>query len=109
VAVSELLEFKSQHGGPILAEVEDHRGPVTRRGRPAESIVEAGESLEHVLARLGPVVQGIVSELRATTSWPDQIEVEFGVKLSADANVIIARAGGEPNFRIAPKGSTDRR
>jgi hypothetical protein len=73
--VSELLEFKSQHGGPLLVEVQDHR----------------------------------VSQLRATTTWPDYIEVEFSAKPSADSNVIIARTVGEANFHIAPKWSTDRR
>jgi hypothetical protein len=29
------------------------------------------------------------------------VEVKFGVKLSADSHVIIARAGGDANFRIA--------
>jgi Trypsin-co-occurring domain 1 len=109
VAVSELLEFKSQHGGSLLLEVEDHRGPVTDRGRPADSIVEASQSLKHVLARLGPVVQGIVSQLRTTITWPDPIEVEFSAKPPADSNVIIARTGEEANFRIAPRWFRERR
>jgi hypothetical protein len=37
--------------------------------------------------------------------WPGEVEVEFRVKLSADSNVIFARAGGEANFRIALKWS----
>ena len=83
--MSELLEFKTQQGGSILVEVEDRRGSVTRGGRPAEAVVEAGERLEHVLARLGPVIQGIVTDLRAAADWPNEVEVEFGVKISADA------------------------
>jgi hypothetical protein len=53
------------------------------------------------LARLGPAVRGIVAELQAAADWSDDVEVEFGVKLSADWNLIIARTGGEANFRIA--------
>ena len=40
-------------------------------------------------------------KLRTAADWPDEVEVEFAVKISADSNVIIARVGGEANFRIA--------
>jgi hypothetical protein len=99
--MGELLEFKTEAGDSVLVEVDEPRGPVTRGGRAEGVVVEAAESLEHVLGRLGPVVRGIVAQLRAAADWPDEVEVEFGVKLSADSNVIIARAGGEANFRIA--------
>jgi NTP-dependent ternary system trypsin peptidase co-occuring protein len=32
---------------------------------------------------------------------PDEIAIEFGVKLSADVGAIIARTGGEANFKIS--------
>ena len=58
-----------------------------------------------MLGRLGPAMRGIVLQLRAAAEWPDEVEVEFAVKVSADSNVIIARAGGEANFRIALRWS----
>ncbi len=58
-----------------------------------------------MLGKLGPAVQGIVSKLREGADWPDQVEVEFSVKLSAGANVIITRTEGEANFRIALRWS----
>jgi hypothetical protein len=101
--MTELLSFKTD-GGPILVEVtEPGAGSVTRGGRAGALVVEAGESLDRVLGRLGPVITGVVAELRAAGDWPDEVEVEFAVKLSADSNVIIARTGGEANFRIALK------
>jgi hypothetical protein len=106
--MSELLKFESEQGGVVLVEaVEQPRSEVTRGGRPGAAVVEAGESLEGVVGRIGPAVKGIVSELRAAADWPDEVEVEFAVKISADSNVIIARAGGEANFRIALRWSRD--
>ncbi len=69
---------------------------------------EAGQSLERVVGRIGPIVKGIVSELRASADWPDEVEVEFAVKISADSNLVIARAGGEENFRIARRWGESR-
>jgi hypothetical protein len=104
--VGELLKFQSDEGETVLVEVaEPPSGPVTRGGRPGAAVVEAGESLDHVVGRLGPAIKGIVSELREAADWPEEVEVEFAVKISADSNVIIARAGGEANFRIALRWS----
>jgi hypothetical protein len=106
--VSQLLEFDS-HGAAVFVEVDEvadlQSERVTRGGRSADAVVRAGEGLEQMLARLGPLVSGIVTKLREAPDWPDQIEVEFGVRLSADANVIIVRSGGEANFRIALRWS----
>jgi Trypsin-co-occurring domain 1 len=104
--MSELLKFNSEEGATVLVEVaDDPRESVTRGGRTQTAVVEARESLERVLGQLGPMVKGIVSELRSTADWPDEVEIEFAVKVSADSNVIIARVGGEANFRIALRWS----
>jgi hypothetical protein len=69
--VSTLLEFKTADRDPLLVEVEEPSGgPVTRGGRTAEAVVEAGASLEQVLARLLPALRGIISQLREAAEWP---------------------------------------
>ena len=78
---------------------------MTRGGQPAESVVKAGQTLEQVLGQVGPAVRGIVTELRTAAHSPDEVEVEFSIKLTANANVVIARAGGEANFRICLRWS----
>lgn len=96
------MKFGLDEGESILVEVDDPvTGRVTRGGGPAEAVTKAGDSLEQLLGRVGPAVKGVVSELRSAADWPDQVEIEFAVKVSADANVIIARTGGEANFRVA--------
>jgi hypothetical protein len=104
--MAELLKFNSEEGATVLVEVaSDPRDVVTRGGRAETSVIEARESLERVLGQLGPAVRGIVSQLREAADWPHEVEIEFAVKVSADANLIIARAGGEANFRIALRWS----
>jgi Trypsin-co-occurring domain 1 len=104
--MTELLEFRSEQGGVVLVEVaEAPGGAVTRGGRSGAAVVQAGESLEHVLRQVGAAVSGIVSKLRAAADWPDELEVEFAVNVTADSNLIIARAGGAANFRIALRWS----
>lgn len=99
--MSRLLNLDLKQGGSVLVEVDEAvRGAVTRGGKPAETVTKVGETFDEVLGQLAPVVRSIVAQLRAAASEADQIEVEFGVKLSTDANVIIARMGGEANLRV---------
>lgn len=106
--MGDLVRFESDQGGSVLVEVaEPVATRVTRRGGPAGVVEEAGESLEQVLGKIGPVVKGVVARLREGADWPEQVEVEFAVKVSADSNVIIARAGGEANFRVCMRWSKE--
>ena len=104
--MDELLSFRTSDGGVILVETSSlSSGTVTRGGRVESAVVEAAKSLDQVVGQLGPVVKGIVAQLRTTTAGPEEIGVEFAVKISADSNLVIARAGGEANFRITMRWS----
>jgi hypothetical protein len=100
--MSRLVAFDVDDGGSILIEVDDpHSGPVTRGGARDEVIEKASASLEQVLGQLTPVLRGAVARLRDAAEAPDEVQLEFAIKISTDANLIIARTGGEANFRIA--------
>jgi hypothetical protein len=81
--VAEVQAFRSADGGTVLVEVEPAGRPITRGRGSLAAVKEASETLEGVLQKLGPAVKGIVSELRATADWPDEVSVEFAVKISA--------------------------
>ena len=104
--MSELL-VNSDHGWVVPIEIAERPGgPVTRGGHPTLAVVEAGESLGKGIGQLNPVVKAMVSELRAAADWPDQVEVEFAVKIPANSSVTIVRADKETDFRIALRWST---
>ncbi len=102
--VSAVVDVPLAEGGSILIEVDEVLDGAVVRGRgAAAALPPLAVSLEQVLAGLGPATRALVSHVRALTDRPHEIEVEFAVKLSADAKIIIARAGGEANFRIVLK------
>ena len=49
---------------------------------------------------LSSLALGLALELGSLAKAPDLVEVEFGIKLSADAGLIIARAGSEASLRV---------
>lgn len=100
--MSELVEYELADGSRVLIEVEQLRtGPVTRGGRAEDVVTKAESTLEHALRRIGPVTAAAFAQLRDVAEPPDEIDIEFGVKLSADLGAIIARTGGEANFKIS--------
>jgi hypothetical protein len=44
--------------------------------------------------------EGILHQLRSLAQPPDEVAVEFGVKMNAQAGAIIAKASSEANFKI---------
>ena len=101
--MSELVEYELADGTRVLVEVEEtRRGPVTRgAGRGLGEVVKADGTLEQALKRIGPVTAAAFEQLRQVADPPDEIDIEFGVKLTADLGAIIARTGGEANFQIS--------
>ena len=100
--MSELVEYELDDGTRVLIEVEERdTGPVTRGGRGGDLVKRADGTLEQALRRIGPVTAAAFAQLRDMAEPPDEIDIEFGVKLSADVGAIIARTGGEANFKIS--------
>ena len=99
--MSPIVEVPLAEGGSILVEVDEAAGGPVVRGGGAVSPPSLAEPLEQVLAGLGPATRALLTQVRALADSPHTIEVEFAVKLTADARIVIARAGGEANFRIA--------
>lgn len=99
--MSHYVEFADGQDTSILVETAPASSEViTRGGRGGDEVTRAGVRLESLVGQIGPAVNGLVSELRTAVSAPRTIEVEFSVKISADAKIVIASAGSEANFRI---------
>jgi hypothetical protein len=107
--VTALLEVGLDDGGSVLFEIDGHEGAPALRGTRSSgmALVEAGKDLDSVLGDLGSVTQAMMRRLRSLADSPHEIEVEFSVKLTAEAKLVVARAGGEANFRIAMRWSPD--
>ena len=61
---------------------------------------KAQETFEAALDKIRPAAQTIIQKLRALHDPPDQIQVEFGLKLNAQAGAFIAAASTEANYKV---------
>lgn len=105
-----LVEFPTENGDVILAEVEDlePRGGTTRRGLATSAVVERAQtSFEDALEKAQPMASGLVKRLRsisdAAGNSPDEVQVEFGLILNAQAGAVLAAASAGANYKVTLK------
>jgi hypothetical protein len=95
-----LVEFPLEEGGIIIVEVDEPEREGTVRAGRGDTIVKAKETLEEALNHVLPATKSIVEKLRSIGNKPDEIEINFGVKLSTTAGAVIASASAEANFDV---------
>src|SRR6266436_8691180 len=96
-----LVEFPLEEGGSVLVETDDALTATTtkiRSATPGELAERAKFTLEAAFEKIRPVAAAIISKLRALSDSPNEVSVEFGIKLNAQAGAIIAHAGAEANY-----------
>ncbi|RAQ94801.1 CU044_2847 family protein [Thermogemmatispora tikiterensis] len=101
--MKKLIAFPLEDGGQVVIEVEElepeggERVPVARRlSRPEQ----APETLEKALQKVLPAIKAVAVKLHNLDLKPDEVEIAFGIKLSASMGAILASAGSEANFDI---------
>ena len=101
-----LVEFPSESGETIFVEVEETLpGGETRRGLfPSVMVERAQTSFEDALERTRPMAATLVKKLRdigdSAGSPPDEVQVEFGIVLSAEAGAVLAAASAGANYKV---------
>jgi Trypsin-co-occurring domain 1 len=99
-----IVEFHLEDGTPFLIEIDGKAGGsqerVTRGGVDT-NVGKAAQSFEQALDRVVPVAAAAFSRLKQGLTTPaSEVEIKFGLKMTAEAGVVIASVGGEVNFEV---------
>jgi hypothetical protein len=96
--MDQLMRISLEGGGELYVELADDEPGVRRASRSDDVVDAAVESYEQ---RLGPITKAARATLGALREVkPDEVELEFGVRLNAAAGVVIAKTGGEGHLRV---------
>lgn len=99
-----LIEFTLDDGTSLVVEVDEPElGGLVPASRSDEVIAKAQVSFEEALDKIKPAANGIIKKLRGLSDQPDEINVEFGLKLSAEVGAVVAAAGVEANYKVILK------
>ncbi|MFD5097439.1 CU044_2847 family protein [Streptomyces albidochromogenes] len=81
-----------------IREVDETLVRVGRGGRP---IARAERSFGQMLDTVRPVAESFVGRFSGLSNAPDEITLEFGISLSAEADVVIASTATAANFSVS--------
>lgn len=102
-----LLEFPLEDGTSILAEVEEPDQGGLIKASVGDTIAKAQQTLEKSLEKVKPAAQFVIQKLRELHDAPDEVQVSFGLKLSAEAGAVLASGGVEANYIVTLKWSRE--
>jgi hypothetical protein len=105
----QLAQFYLQDGKTFLVEVDEPESPAIQRvALPSgKQVLKAQQTFEEALVQIKPVASAIISKLRDLNQPADEVEVKFGLKLTADAGAIFASVGGGVTYEISLKWSNN--
>ena len=96
--MSDLVRFETRDGSAMIVEVEDTAPGLENVSRDDNGVLEAGLCLDQILSGARPTIEAVLGLLRGLA--PDEYEVEFGIKLNAEAGVVVAKTATEGHFNV---------
>lgn len=93
------MEFGTADGTVLVEADGDQPGarPVSRGGN---SLVRAGQTLDEALMGIRAAAESALAVFRGGALRPDAVELEFGVKLTAEAGAVIAKTAVEGHLTV---------
>jgi hypothetical protein len=103
--MSEYVEFLTADGAVVRVEgaaTGSGAAPYGMQpvGRGGDAVVRAAETFEQALDGVRAAAEAALTTLRGGGLQPDEVEIEFGVKLSAEAGALIARTAADAHLTV---------
>lgn len=102
-----LAQFTLEDGTEVLFEVPEpsDANAIEEVGIDAGlRVYEATQTFEQAIAKVQPVANAIISRFKTGLTTPaSEVEIKFGLVLTADAGAIFTSVGGAVNFEITLK------
>ncbi|MFI5523741.1 CU044_2847 family protein [Streptomyces platensis] len=88
----------------VKVEIREKPGDgLVKVSRPGQVAARATRSLSEMLSGVRPVAQQLVNTFNETERGPQEITVEFGLSLSAEADIVISSTTAQAHFNVTLK------
>ncbi|WP_129768899.1 CU044_2847 family protein [Streptomyces sp. L-9-10] len=94
-----LMEFTTDSGATVVVEV-DRDTPGARPVARGNSLAQAGHTFGEALQGIRSAAESALAVFRDGSLKPDGVELEFGVKLVAEAGAVIAKTSAEGHMTV---------
>lgn len=96
--MGDLVRVPLEGGGTILFEAPAQGGGPVKAGKFTDSVRELPQTLQSVLVPVRDAAEAVLEQLRKAR--PDEVEVEFGVDLAAEAGAVIAKTESSCHLQV---------
>lgn len=95
-----LMEFRTDEGAQVTVEVERHAPGAKLVRRGDNSVAQAARTFDDALDGIRAAAESALHVFRDGRLRPDTVELEFGVKLTAEAGAVIAKTAVEGHLVV---------
>ncbi|MDI5938154.1 CU044_2847 family protein [Micromonospora harpali] len=97
--MSEVVEFALDGGGTVLVAVDETPG-IAPASVADDVLRRAGVSFNKAIGQARDAASAALTEFRSMVDRPDEVEISFGIQLTADAGALIARTGVQGQLQV---------
>jgi hypothetical protein len=101
--VAEFIEVPVVGASALVVEAEESAPGVVPAGRLHDVTGAATETFDRAMIRLRGAAANAVQHMRQMVDPPDEVTVQFAVKLATQAGVVIANTSAEANLSVTLK------
>lgn len=101
-----IAQFALEDGTKFLVEVEEPETVGVERVaiKTGQMVLQARQTFEEAIDAVKPVASVLITRLKYGLTTPaDEVEVKFGLKLTAEAGAIFTSISGDVNFEVTLK------
>jgi len=87
-------------GTEVIVELEGMSGVRAVARSPEQLARDSAEALDRAMATIREMARKTKASIDGLVSKPDELEITFGVKLTAEAGAIVTKVGGEATLQV---------
>jgi hypothetical protein len=99
-SVDELVRWETDQGFVVVEVDSSDPGFRSVSRKPGQTIVDVKGRFEDALVNVRNAAQSALRTLRDDILDPDEIEIEFGIKLNAEAGAVLAKTAAEAHLAV---------
>ncbi|MFI6686344.1 CU044_2847 family protein [Streptomyces sp. NPDC050485] len=103
------LNVPFENGGTVLVELSEAEGSGVVRASRGEGLIQASaDTFEAGLAQVRHVAGALLERLTDLPRSPDRIRAEFGISLTAEVGLVVAKGSGDAHIVLELEWSRDK-
>ena len=95
-----LVRFELEDGGAVLIEADEEESGIEQAARGDGFVLQATASFDAAMEGVQSAANAAVRKLRRVAQVPDELEIQFGIRLNAQAGAVIAKTGVEGHLQV---------